>query len=91
MFIMLPLICFNLKINNFKLLTLSIANLHISISIIAIAEINPNHPISLAIASSFIYNGVVITSPPLNKALIFPMLEFSPTTITTNNPSPFKI
>ena len=58
---------------------------------IAMEAISPNTPISLAIASSFYYKGVVLISSPLSKELIFPTLEFSPTTITTKNPSPVRI
>ena len=66
-------------------------NLINNTSTIAIAEIRPNIPISLAIASSFYCNGVAEISPPLNRTLIRPRLEFSPTTITTNKPSPVRI
>ena len=66
-------------------------NLDSKTTIIAIAEISPNNPISLAIASSFYYKGVVDISSPLNREFIFPTLEFSPTTMTTNNPSPERI
>ena len=54
-----------------------------------IAAISPKIPISLAIFSNFIYNGV-ISSSETRMALIFPILELGPTLITTILPEPLR-
>lgn len=68
----------------------SIANLTSKIIKIITAEYSPNFPISSAIFYSFIWRGVAVTSSWFNAALIFPLQERSPTTITTILPSPVK-
>jgi hypothetical protein len=67
---------------------LSTINLIKSTAKIAIDEYSPKYPISLAIASNFICNGVASGSSYFNKSLIFPMQLISPTTITIILPSP---
>lgn len=58
---------------------------------ITTADIKPKIPISLAIFSSFAYNGVNSSSPDFNIFSIFPMAEFSPTLIIITLPSPLNI
>lgn len=57
---------------------------------IIIAEYKPNFPISSAIFYNFICKGVAETSSLFKAALIFPLQDKSPTTITTIFPSPVK-
>ena len=90
MFIMFPIIFINLirDKNNLNKWTLSAANLINNAATINIADIKPNIPISLAIASNFYYKGVVSSDSYLNKTSILPTLDASPTTITMKKPSP---
>ena len=56
---------------------------------IIIAATRPNIPMSLAIFSNFIYNGV-ISSSDTKIALILPILDLGPTLITTILPEPLS-
>lgn len=67
---------------------LSIVNLINKITKMKIAEYNPKYPISLAIFSSFYYNGVDSGSAAFKLALIFPIQELSPTTKIMYFPHP---
>ena len=92
MLIMFPIFFINLFYELFiKILTLSAANLINNAETINIAEIKPNIPISLAIASNFYYKGVVSSDSYLKRTSILPTLDASPTTITIKTPSPVNI
>jgi hypothetical protein len=52
------------------------------------AEYKPKYPISLAICSSFYYNGVLSGSFAFKLALILPIHELSPTTNIKYLPAP---
>lgn len=69
----------------------SIINLIIKIVIIKIADINPNLPIWLAIASNFSYNGVASTSSDLKILEILPSQLSSPVIKIIILPVPYTI
>jgi hypothetical protein len=68
-------------------LILSIENLINNAPTIMQADINPNLPMSFAIASNFYYKGVA-SSSYLIFSLILPIQLYSPTTMTNILPDP---